>query len=92
MIKSWSHKGLKAFFEKGSLAGIIPQHAKRLKLILQLLNAAHKPTMMDLPGLRFHRLKGSRQNYFSVTVRANWRLIFQFDGEDALLVDYIDYH
>ena len=92
MIKSWKHKGVKAFFKTGKTAGIINQHAKKLKVILQLLNAANMPERLDLPGMCFHPLKGNLQGYFSVTVRANWRIIFKFEGEDAILVDYLDYH
>lgn len=92
MIKSWKHKGIRTFFETGKTSGIITQHAKKLKIILQLLNAANAPERMDLPGMRFHALKGKLKGHFSVTVNANWRVIFKFDGEDAALVDYLDYH
>lgn len=92
MIKSWKHKGLKAFYETGKTSGIINAHAKKLKVILQLLNAADKPERLNLPGMRFHSLKGDKKGYFSVTVRANWRVIYKFEGEDAILVDYLDYH
>jgi len=27
-----------------------------------------------------------------VSVSGNWRLTFTFEGEDAILVDYQDYH
>ena len=47
---------------------------------------------LDVPGMRFHKLKGERKGFFSVTVSANWRVIFKFDGEDAILIDYLDYH
>jgi proteic killer suppression protein len=30
--------------------------------------------------------------YWSVTVNGNWRLTFTFEGNDAVLVDYQDYH
>lgn len=92
MIKSWQHKGLKRFFESGKKSGIIPDHARRLKVLLQLLHAANTPTCMDAPGFDFHTLKGDKAGFYSVAVRANWKLIFQFDGEDAILVDYLDYH
>jgi len=92
MIKSWEHKGLKHFYTTGSTAGIQAKHAKRLKVLLQLLNASIKPEDMNLPGFSFHGLKGNKKNYFSVTVNRNWRLIFKFDGEDAISVDYLDYH
>jgi proteic killer suppression protein len=92
MIKSWKHKGLKNFYMLGDKSGIIFAHIKRLQVILQLLNAATKPEHLNVPSLDFHLLKGQLKNFYAVKVRANWRIIFQFDGEDATAVDYIDYH
>jgi len=92
MIKTWNHKGLKKFFDSGSVVGIQVKHKRRLKLILQLLNAAIKPEDLDMPGMRFHKLKGKRRGYYSVTVNGNWRVIYAFEGENAILVDYLDYH
>ncbi|OGO95153.1 MAG: hypothetical protein A3F10_01275 [Coxiella sp. RIFCSPHIGHO2_12_FULL_42_15] len=92
MIKSWKHKGLKQFYETGSTAKILVQHARRLAIILQLLDAADKLEKLDLPGFDFHKLKGQYKKFYVVKVNANWRVIFQFDGEDAALVDYLDYH
>lgn len=89
MIKSWKHNGLKQFFQTGTKSGIQPAHARRLTIILQFLDSASRPEDMDLPGMRFHPLVG---NYYALQVSGNWRVIFQFDGEDAVLVDYIDYH
>jgi proteic killer suppression protein len=92
MIKSWRHKGLKNFYLSGDKAGIIPDHAKRLQVILQLLDAANAPEKLNLPGLGFHKLKGDLLGFYGVSVRANWRVIFTYDGEDAVLVNYLDYH
>lgn len=92
MIKSWHHKGLKDFFFTGSKKGIIPNHATRLKIVLQRLNAAIQTKDMNTPGMNFHELIGNRKGYFSVSVSGNWRVIFKFEGQDALLVDYLDYH
>jgi len=92
MITNWKHKGLKRFYETGSISGIKAQHQTRLKIILQRLDAAVEPEDMDLPMMRFHKLKGKLKGYYSVTVNKNWRVIFKFDGTNATLVDYIDYH
>jgi proteic killer suppression protein len=92
MIVSWNHKGLKKFFETGNKSKIIPSHEKRLKIILQRLNAAVKAEDMNTPGLKFHKLIGELQGFYSVTVNANWRIIFRFQGVNAEDVDYIDYH
>ena len=92
MIRSWKHKGLKNFYLSGEKTGIIGEHTERIKMILQLLNAATRPEQLNLPGLKFHRLKGKLKEFYSITVRSNWRIIFQFNDDDAILVDYIDYH
>jgi len=92
MIKSWQHKGLKRFHESGNKSGIIPEHERRLKVILQLLDAANHPEKLNLPGMSFHSLKGDLAEFFSVAVRANWKIIFKFEDKDAVLVDYLDYH
>ena len=92
MIKSFEHKGLQAFFETGSKAGIQPHHAPKLARQLARLNAAKAPEDMNLPGWRLHPLVGSLTGHHSVSVNGNWRLTFRFDGADAVLVDYQDYH
>lgn len=92
MIKSWQHKGLKKFYETGSRSGIQAAHASRLKIIIQRLDASVRPNDMNTPGMRFHRLQGGLKEYYSVSVSGNWRVIFGFEGEHAVLIDYIDYH
>ena len=92
MIKTFSHKGLKDFYETGSKKGIKPDHAPKLARILDRLDASTKPQDMDLPGYNLHPLKGDKHDFWAVTVNANWRIMFYFEGCDAYLVDYVDYH
>jgi len=92
MIKSFRHKGLRTFFESGKAAGVNSAHSKKLRLILARLNAAMKPQDMALPGLRLHPLKGALKGYWAVDVSGNWRIVFGFEGQDVIDVDYIDYH
>jgi proteic killer suppression protein len=92
MIKSFRHKGLKQFAERGSNAGIQPKHAPRLKRLLTALDVAIRPEDMNAPGYDLHPLKGNLAGHWSVSVSGNWRLTFSFEGEDAVLVDYQDYH
>lgn len=92
MIRNFLHKGLKNFYLIESLAGIKPDHKKRLKLILVRLDAIYQPEDMNLPGFDFHKLVGDNEDYYSVSVNKNWRIIFKFDGKDAHDVDYVDYH
>jgi toxin HigB-1 len=92
VIKSFKHKGLEKFFLTGSKAGIQAGHANRLRLILARLHTSTSPRDMNLPGLYLHELKGERQGTWSVRVSGNWRITFQFDGPDATVVNYEDYH
>ena len=89
MIKTFAHKGLEKFFLTGSKAGIRADHASKLARQLSILNVAESPQEMDKPGWRLHKLTSG---HWSVWVNGNWRLTFCFDGEDAEVVDYQDYH
>lgn len=92
MIVSFRHKGLKRLFEDGDGSGVSPQYVERIENILGLLDSAQKVEDMDLPSLRLHPLTGKLKGFWSVTVRANWRIVFRFAEGEAAGVDLIDYH
>jgi len=92
MIKSFRHKGIQQFFETGSKVGISAEHAAKLSRQLLLLDAAKHPLEMDVVGWKLHQLKGDLSGHWTIKVSGNWRLTFAFEGEDAILVDYQDYH
>ncbi|HWQ68995.1 MAG TPA: type II toxin-antitoxin system RelE/ParE family toxin [Patescibacteria group bacterium] len=92
MFERFRHKGLKRLFQQGDAKGISPQLLEKLENILFVLNRARRPEDMSLPGFGLHRLKGDLKGFWSVTVRANWRVIFRFKEGDAHDVDLIDYH
>ncbi len=92
MIKSFDHKGLKEFFETGSKRGIQPEHAPKLGRMLDRLDASTNAQDMNLPGYRLHQLVCDKRDMWSVTVNGKWRMTFYFEGQDAYLVDYMDYH
>jgi proteic killer suppression protein len=92
MIESFRHKGLKRLYERGERKGVNPQHAERIENILGLLDVARTIADMNVPSLRLHRLTGKLDRFWSVTVRANWRIIFRFEDGSAFDVDLVDYH
>lgn len=92
MNRAFKHKGLERFFSKSDYRGIPAQYAARIERLLDRLDAAVKPDDMDLPGYRFHPLKGDRKGTYAVSVSGNWRMTFRFVGEDASDIDLEDYH
>ena len=92
MIKSFKHKGLKEFFFTGSKKGIRPEHADRLEMILDRLNAAIEIKDVNYPGSNLHKLSGDKKGLYAVKVSGNWRIFFEFIEGDAYIVDYDDYH
>lgn len=92
MIRSFKHRGLKRLYERGDRSGIRPDLLDTVERILTVLDSAATPQALDLPRYRLHPLKGDLKGFWSVTVRANWRIVFRFVGEDAFDVELTDYH
>ena len=92
MITSFKHKGLKDYFETGSKRGIQLDHARRLELILNLLNAAEQVEDMGFPGSDLHLLEPKQAGVWAVKVSKNWRITFILEKGEAHQVDYLDYH
>jgi toxin HigB-1 len=92
MIKSFKSKALQAFWERGRAKGIDARSAPKLKRLLSSLQAATKPEDLAVPGYHFHPLTGDRKGQYAVTIRANWRLVFEWKGGNAVHVNEEDYH
>ena len=92
MIRTFAHKGLDRFFKKGDHRGIIAKSEARIERILDRLNAVARAEDMNIPGYKFHGLGGDRKGTYAVAITGNWRITFQFDGEDAINVNLEDYH
>ena len=92
MIESFKHKGLRRFFENDDRRGLNPDHVEKIRLILLTLHSANEIEVMKLPTFRLHALSGDLKGFWAVTVRANWRVIFRFEGGNAFDVDLTDYH
>ncbi len=92
LIKSFRHKGIEKFFHTGSNAGIQPRHAAKLRRQLGQLDGATGAKDMNIAGWKLHGLKGSLKGHWAVWIDENWRLTFAFESEDAVLVDYQEYH
>ena len=92
MIGSFRHKGLRQLLEDDRATGVNPDHVRKLKQILLVLQAAHRIEALNLPTFRLHPLTGNLKGLWSITVRANWRVIFRFEDGKAFDIDLADYH
>jgi toxin HigB-1 len=92
MIRSFRSKALRRFAETGDGSKLSVQNPVRLRLILDNLDRATRPEQMNIPGLRFHPLKGRDKRRYAVWASGNFRITFGWIGEDATDVDLEDYH
>jgi proteic killer suppression protein len=92
MIKTWKHRGLKELFETGHSRRVRPDLLKRALLALDALDAANKPSDLDVPGFNFHSLRGQRPMRYSVHVNGPWCITFEFKDGEANRVNLEQYH
>lgn len=92
MILSFRHSGLEDFYYGRGARRVSPEHFRKLRRILSALDQIDEPQGMNLAGFRFHQLSGRLQGFYSISVLANWRVIFRFENGHVTDVDYLDYH
>ena len=92
MIRSFRNRALQRFWERNDATKLPPDRVNRIAVILDRLDASIKPSDMNLPGLHFHALSGDKKGRYAVSVSANWRVSFAWAEEDAIQVDFEDYH
>ena len=92
MIRNFRHRGLELFFRKSDARKIPADKSARIERMLDRLEGSSHPEDMNIPGWRWHPLKGKRKGEYAVAVSGNWRLTFKFDGEHAIDVNLEDYH
>ncbi len=92
MIRSFRHRGLKRLYERGDRSRVRADQTDRLEIALADLDAASKPSDLDLPGYRLHPLKGDRKGFWSISISGNWRVVFRLIEGDVYDVDLVDYH
>ena len=91
MIKTFKSKLLKNFWQKGRAKGIDPKSAERLEELLSALDVASKPEDMNVPGWGFHALTGNRKGQYAVEIRAQYRLVFEWENGQPVRVNEEDY-
>jgi proteic killer suppression protein len=94
-LARFHHKGLRQLYAEDTAKGVPPAAADKLRKILLALETAESlDQLRRFPGWRLHALKGELAGCWSVTVTANWRLIFRYEEptNTASDLDLLDYH
>ena len=92
MIRSFRSKDLRRFAEQGDASKLSVPNVRRVETILARLEGSMVPEDLNLPGYRFHGLKGRDKGRYAVDASGNWRITFGWDGRNAIDVDLEDYH
>ena len=92
MIKSFIHRGLRDFWEKGKTNRIPPDLRKRIQGRLDALDGAKILSDLNVPGFDFHALDRQKPLRYTIHVNGNFCITFEWDGEGAVRVDLEDYH
>ncbi len=92
MIGSFRNKALRNLWEKDDPTGVSPNARTRIERILSILESGESLSDLDVPGFRFHALKGFDPRRYSMRVTGSWRITFAWDGGVASAVDLEDYH
>jgi proteic killer suppression protein len=92
VIRSFKHKGLRQLHHENDGRRLPPELVERIARVLHAIENANRVEELSLPTFKLHQLKGALKGYWSVTVRANWRIVFRFGDRGAEDVDFLDYH
>jgi len=93
MIKSFADKYTEQLLDRkrvSKLPSTILNVAYRKLLII---DAAERIEDLRIPpGNRLEKLNGSLSGKFSIRINNQWRIIFSWEGNNAVAVEIIDYH
>ncbi len=93
MIKSFGDKETENVFYDGKSKKLPSDILSRAAKILDRINAADTTDFLRLPpSHRLHKLSGSLEGFWSISINMQWRIIFRFEESDAFDVEIVDYH
>ncbi len=93
MIKSFADKEAEKIFGR-EFSRKLPNDIQRIaRRKLEILDAAESFNDLRVPpSNRLEKLKGNRSQQHSIRVNDQWRICFEWRGEDAYDVEIVDYH
>jgi proteic killer suppression protein len=93
MIKSFADKQTQALFERHKHKRLPNDLQRRaLRKLVQVDYAASLDDLRIPPNNHLEPLKGNRKGQYSIRINDQWRICFEWDGNDAHRVEVTDYH
>jgi len=92
VIRSFRCPDTERLFRRESVRRFKAIERSALRKLDLLDAAADLRTLSSLPGNRLERLKGDRQDQWSIRVNDQWRIVFRWENGDASEVEIVDYH
>jgi proteic killer suppression protein len=91
MIKSFKNNAL-AKLSRGGKSTIDARLHKRILVRLDNLDEATMANEVNLPGYRFHALRGFDPTRYTIHVNGPWCITFTFEDGHARAEDFEQYH
>ena len=93
MILSFANKPTASLWQGCRVPDLPPSiHKVALRKLTQLEAASALEELRQPPGNRVESLKGSRSGQYSIRINDQFRVCFQWDGQNAREVEITDYH
>jgi toxin HigB-1 len=92
MIQTFKNKALEKLLKENITKGIPKELEKKIRIRLEVIDAASIIDDIRLPGYDLHELKGDRKETWSIKISGNWRITFRFENGEADDVELEDYH
>jgi len=93
MIISFGNKETRKIWEGERIKGLSTELQETARRKLRMLNNSINLTDLIVPpSNRLEKLKGNFQDFYSIRINDQWRVIFQWNSGNASEVEVIDYH
>ncbi|WP_165062831.1 type II toxin-antitoxin system RelE/ParE family toxin [Adlercreutzia sp. ZJ154] len=93
MIKTFADKETRKFYETGKSKKISLDIQAKVLRKLDQIDASSTVEALELPpSNRLRKLRGNREDQYSISLNMQWRICFRFEDGNALDVEICDYH
>ena len=93
MIKNFGDKETEKIWKGESSRKLPPEIQNIARRKLRMINNAQNLNDLRIPPAnRLEKLRGELENYHSIRINKQWRIIFLWENNDAYKVKIIDYH